>query len=317
MKDNNEFRIGFFDSGTGGLMLAMDVAIRLTALLRYLLESNNITVTFVHLGDKNHAPYGEKSLDAVLNRVRVCISMLEYLHCDIIVCACNTAVAACYKRNINLHSTARLIFSLVDDTVAYLYQKAKLVAKTDSSAISMALLSTANTMDSGIYQDKINYLHSKSLDDRDVILHHYAPSSWVANIEQGLCVDDATLEMISLDVGSLLINDHARENGTIALACTHFPFYTASIRAALGSLGYDEEVILIPQDEVMAPKIRDAILDLADVKAMPQLPEDVQLDVNVINMHSIIIGQNVDSTKTAIDAVYGSTLSDVIKYSLI
>lgn len=85
--DGGPLRVGVFDSGVGGLSV-------LRALRVHLPRAH-----FVYLADSGHAPYGERSLDFLLERSRrLTRHLLQTLHCQGVVIACNTATAAAVQQ---------------------------------------------------------------------------------------------------------------------------------------------------------------------------------------------------------------------------
>src|SRR3989344_1802197 len=73
-------KIGIFDSGLGGLIIAR--AIRET-MPEY---------DYVYLGDTKRVPYGNKSHEAVLEFTKECVDyLLRKENCAIVIIACNTA----------------------------------------------------------------------------------------------------------------------------------------------------------------------------------------------------------------------------------
>lgn len=78
-------KIGFFDSGLGGITVFNEAL------------SQNINADFVYLADNKNTPYGIKDKSEVKKYI---IKNVEYLinnNCDVIVIACNTATALCIK----------------------------------------------------------------------------------------------------------------------------------------------------------------------------------------------------------------------------
>lgn len=71
--------IGIFDSGIGGLSLL--------PAIKQLLPQENIC----YVADESFSPYGEKSLEALIQRSRKITQHLIDLDCKLILLACNTA----------------------------------------------------------------------------------------------------------------------------------------------------------------------------------------------------------------------------------
>ena len=78
--------IGVFDSGHGGLTV-------LQALEQRLPRQH-----FVYLGDHGHAPYGDRTADAIYRLTVDAIESLFRLGCPLVVMACNTAAATGLRR---------------------------------------------------------------------------------------------------------------------------------------------------------------------------------------------------------------------------
>ncbi len=74
--------IGVFDSGFGGISVLAEAA-------RLLPDED-----FIFLGDNLHAPYGDRTPEAVLALTRDAVERLIRLDCKAIVLACNTATSA-------------------------------------------------------------------------------------------------------------------------------------------------------------------------------------------------------------------------------
>lgn len=75
-------KVGFFDSGVGGL-----------CVLKAFQEICP-TVETVYLADRAHAPYGNKTPEEIRARAEACTKALLAQGCQMIVVACNTATGA-------------------------------------------------------------------------------------------------------------------------------------------------------------------------------------------------------------------------------
>jgi len=75
-------RIGFYDSGIGGLSVLRETK-------RLLPECE-----YLYVADDEYAPYGDKDSAFIIERGRTILSLLESQGCQMIVVACNTATAA-------------------------------------------------------------------------------------------------------------------------------------------------------------------------------------------------------------------------------
>ena len=79
-------KIGIFDSGLGGLVLAKAI----TDALPYY--------DTIYLGDTLHVPYGPRSGEAIYNFTERAVDFLFQQDCQLIVIACNTASASALRR---------------------------------------------------------------------------------------------------------------------------------------------------------------------------------------------------------------------------
>lgn len=81
-------KIGFFDSGVGGLTLVSE-----------LLKINS-NLSFCYIGDNKYCPYGNKSEIEIKERIEKIIDFLLKKNCKIIIIACNTASIIAEKYNL-------------------------------------------------------------------------------------------------------------------------------------------------------------------------------------------------------------------------
>ena len=73
-------KIGFFDSGIGGLNVLYEAFLNLPK-----------STEFVYFADHDNVPYGTKSTDEIRTLLKNALNFLKAQNCDAIVIACNTA----------------------------------------------------------------------------------------------------------------------------------------------------------------------------------------------------------------------------------
>ena len=73
-------KIGFFDSGLGGLTVFNKVM-------------KNIKADYIYLADNKNSPYGIKTKKEVVSYAKKNVQTLVDIGCEIIVIACNTATS--------------------------------------------------------------------------------------------------------------------------------------------------------------------------------------------------------------------------------
>lgn len=74
-------KIGFFDTGLGGVTIFKEAY-------------KKINAEYIYLADTKNSPYGIKDIETVKNLTENCVKKLIELDCKIIVLACNTATSA-------------------------------------------------------------------------------------------------------------------------------------------------------------------------------------------------------------------------------
>jgi glutamate racemase len=121
--------IGFFDSGVGGLTIWKAVV----ALL-----PNESTI---YLADSAHAPYGEKTPEAIYERSRIATQFLISKGCKLIVVACNTATT-------NAVALLRQNFEVPFIGIEPAVKPAALSTKTKS----IGVLATKGTLTSALFK---------------------------------------------------------------------------------------------------------------------------------------------------------------------
>src|SRR5579872_402073 len=101
----NQKPIGIFDSGIGGLTVAHAV----TELLPH--ES------IIYFGDTVHAPWGDKSTEAIQTYSTKICEMLLHQDCKLILMACNTASSAAFELVKEFVGNKALVIDVIDPAV--------------------------------------------------------------------------------------------------------------------------------------------------------------------------------------------------------
>jgi len=217
-------RIGFFDSGLGGLVI-------LRAAREALPQHD-----FVYLGDTLHLPYGGRSNDAVYEYSKAAIDHLfREEDCALIVVACNTASAAALRRLQQTYLVDtypdRRILGVVIPTLEVTHEK---------RYQRVGLLATQYIVQSQIYQQELKKL------DTDIEIYAQPSPLLVPLIENnGHAWIDDVLEhyldpLLAQDIQALI------------LGCTHYPFLRPRLQKMLPS-GVD----ILSQDDIIPHKLAD------------------------------------------------------------
>ena len=100
-----DYPIGIFDSGIGGLTVAHAI--------RRVLPNEDI----IYFGDTEHLPYGEKSKEAIKSYCRKIITFLIKKKCKAIIIACNSASSFADHDVIKLANQIP-IFNVIDPVIS-------------------------------------------------------------------------------------------------------------------------------------------------------------------------------------------------------
>lgn len=217
-------KLGVFDSGLGGLVIAKAV--------RDALPKHDI----VYLGDTLHVPYGSRSQDAVLQYSRRSVDFLfRETDCKLIVMACNTASAIALRTlqqgYLRENYPDRRILGVVVPTLETAIEK---------GYRRIGLLATERIVRSAIYKTELEKL------GRGIKLFQKSAPLLVPAIE--LNVRDW--------IGPLL-KDYLRpfrqkDIECLILGCTHYAFLKRAIQKEMG-----KRVHVMSQDELIPAKLTD------------------------------------------------------------
>ena len=195
--------IGVFDSGVGGISV-------LKSLVSELPRED-----FVFFGDSANAPYGEKTVDEVVDLSRAIVDDLISHGAKAIVIACNTATSAAGE-------TLRTEYPGLPIVGVEPALKPATLAPRHGRILVMATPVTLRL-------DKFHKLAEKWGSDSEVI---GVPCIGLASrIEEGNLDAPDLIELIEKLVG--------RYRGTVdsvVLGCTHYPFVKQQIRTVLGDV---------------------------------------------------------------------------------
>lgn len=217
-------KIGFFDSGLGGLVI-------MNAVRRHMPQYD-----MVYLGDTLHVPYGGRSLDAIYNLTKQAIDYLFRVQdCALIIVACNTASAAALRRiqqdYLVKNFPDRRVLGVVVPT---------LEAALASGHNHIGVLATKFVAQSGIYAEELQKLNPNA-DIREKACPLLVPL--IEN--QGEQWLDSVLEHYLAD----FMNDTP---DALILGCTHYPLLRDRITHILG-----DHVKILSQADIIPPSLQN------------------------------------------------------------
>ncbi len=195
----NITHIGVFDSGKGGEIT--------TTYLRQRFPE----LQFTFLDDQEHAPYGEKTNEQILELANNMVQRLLERNVDAIVVACHTISSTCFDR-VQTHSPVPLISvnkALLSDLL------------TEPISKRIGLLATSATVRSGWFAQHI----TSSIPDSFTVSIACPELATAIDAQDAAWIDNLLDDCLQqLPLNSL---------DTLALACTHYPVVIDQIRAKL------------------------------------------------------------------------------------
>ncbi len=222
-------KIGFFDSGLGGLYL-------LHAVARKLPQYD-----YVFLGDTKNLPYGDKTQDQIY---RLTSKGVEYLFkhgCELVIIACNTSSAQALRKIQQMflpkYYRDRKVLGVIRPTV-------ELIKVGD-----VCVLATSSTVKARAYTKELKKINSK------IKTIEIAAPELVPLIESG------HLDKIKMKVemySGLVRNKKVKH---LILGCTHYAVVADQFAENL------KGIKLISQDEIIPTKLSDYLDNHPEIKS--------------------------------------------------
>jgi len=231
-------KIGFFDSGVGGLTV-------IEAVHRVLPEYDTI-----YLGDTARAPYGHRSHAELVEFTWQACTWLFARGCELIIIACNTASASALReiqQTRLIHHPGRRVLGVIRPTVEELAKR---------GYKNILVLSTEATRKSGAYAAEFEKLNP------EIRVHGHACPDWASMIEAGKVGTPELKREVEREVTTAI--KVAPHPSAVLLACTHYPFVKKEIAAVLPT------VPLFDQGELVAHSLKEYL------KRHPEIESQLQ-----------------------------------------
>lgn len=221
-------KIGIFDSGLGGLIIAK-------AIKKMMPEYD-----YVYLGDTKRVPYGNRSHEAVFEFTREAVDYLfRKENCAIVIIACNTASARALRE-----IQQKYLPENFPDCAGRPDRKVLgVLIPTTEECVSykkVGVIGTSGTIASNTFPIEIKKIN------KDVKVFQNAAPMLVPLIEEGE-------KVLAVDfIKKYLKPFSSKKIDALVLGCTHYPFYKKEIRKILGL-----KVKVISQDEIVPSKLKN------------------------------------------------------------
>ncbi len=261
-------KLGIFDSGLGGLVIAK-------AIRRELPD-----IDIFYFGDTLHVPYGSRSDEAITMYTWRAIEYLFSQNCNLIVMACNTASAAALRKIQQEYLPGRYPGRNVIGVVV-----PTLEAAIDMGYTRLGLIGTSYLVRSRIFEEELQKINP------DIRLFQKATPLLVPLIEHnGMQWADSILAYY---LGYIV------EQGIecLILGCTHYPFLKERIQKIIGP-----DIRILSQDEVIPAKLNlylknhPEYFDLIDKNSNSDFIVS-DLTPNYIDAARIIYGSDIEVRK--------------------
>lgn len=195
-------KIGFFDSGIGGITV-------LYQALRLLPKED-----YLYYADTLHVPYGEKTKEQVRNYVFEAADFIAKNNVKALVIACNAATSAAAKE---LRSKYHFPIIGIEPAVK------PAILRSQQQGNRVLVLSTNLTLK----EEKYNNLVIE-LDDKNIVDGLPLPGL-VEFAEKFEFNENVILPYLKEQLAPYELNQY----GTVVLGCTHFPFYKDMLKKLL------------------------------------------------------------------------------------
>lgn len=248
-------KIGIFDSGLGGLIVAKSI-------VKSMPEYD-----YVYLGDTKRVPYGNRSHEAVYEFTRECVDYLfKKENCALVVVACNTASARALRKiqqeylpeNFPDHKVLGVLIPAAEESAKYK---------------RVGILGTKGTVDSETFPKEIKKLNKK------VITFQNSAPMLVPLAEEG---EIKNAEPFIKQYLQPFLN---KKLDALVLGCTHYPIFKGKIRKLL-----PKGVKVISQDEIIPKKLKEYLglhqeitKKLSKNKTAKILVTDLTKSVNILS----------------------------------
>ncbi len=247
-------KIGIFDSGLGGLIIAK-------AIFKFLPKYD-----YVYFGDTKNLPYGEKSPKQIYEFTKAGVDFLFKQNCQIVILACNTASALALRRiqqdYLPKFYPNRRVLGVVIPTLEEANPKNK----------KIAVIGTTATINSHIYKKELVKINSQTK------IFEIPTPDLVPLIEQN------SLQKAKKSLESYLKPFIKQGLNALILGCTHYPLLKEICKNVLG-----EKVKIISQDEIIPFKLQNYIKRHREISKVIGQNKSRDFFVSKINKNFLLI----------------------------
>lgn len=212
-------KIGIFDSGLGGLIVAKAIRAKMPEY------------DYVYLGDTKRVPYGNRTPEVVYQFTKEAVNYLfEKENCALVILACNTASARALRRiQQDYKKTNKKILGVLIPA-----------AEESANFNRVGVLGTRGTVSSNTFPKEI-----KKLNPKCSVFQNPAPML-VPLVEEGESL--SAIPFIKKYLQPLV----SRKIEVLVLGCTHYPILKKEFKKLL-----NKKIRIISQDEIVPKKLQE------------------------------------------------------------
>ncbi|SHE27037.1 glutamate racemase [Marinitoga hydrogenitolerans DSM 16785] len=189
-------KIGFFDSGIGGLTVLKKVV--------NTFKGHQ----YFYFGDTLNVPYGSKPIKKIINILKELFQFYDNLGIDIVVSACNTSDSIILRDYIDMSIYNFRYISILKNAISQIDKKEKVL-----------LLATENTVKTGTYRELLVTKKTK--------LTEIPCPLFVPLIEEGIWHGPIAESIVNFYL------KNQKEYDKIILGCTHYPILEKHIKKSV------------------------------------------------------------------------------------
>jgi len=218
-------KIGIFDSGLGGLLIAKAIRQKMPGY------------DYVYLGDTKRVPYGNRSHDAVFEFTREAVDyFFQKENCALVVVACNTAsaraLAQIQKEYLPKHFPNRRVLGVIIP-----------VAEECADAKRIGVLATEGTVNSKTYTEEILKINKSA-------------KVWAEPAPMLVPLVESEATKLAVPFLKEYLRPLLRQKmDTLVLGCTHYPLLKREFRKMV-----PKNIRIISQDEIIPQKLKNYLL---------------------------------------------------------
>ncbi|OQY08627.1 MAG: glutamate racemase [Marinitoga sp. 4572_148] len=187
-------KIGFFDSGIGGLTVLKKVVNTFRGH------------QYFYFGDTLNVPYGSKPIEKILTILKDLFQFYDNIGIDLVVAACNTSDSLILRNYLDINIYNFKYISILENAVSQIKKNEHVL-----------LLATENTIKTGTYRELISSKNAKT--------NEIACPLFVPLIEEGIWHGPIAESIVNFYL------KNQKEYDKIILGCTHYPILEKHIHS--------------------------------------------------------------------------------------